>query len=353
MPKIKVLVVFANPRNTDRLRLEAEDRAIQHAIRRGRYRDNIEVTRCHAATIHDVRQSLLDEAFQIVHISGHGSNTGLVLEDDAGNENIIPQKALAALFKVYSPPLQCVILNACYSISQGKLISLGVPFTIAMEGPVDDEAAIEFSRGFYDAIGAGRSIDFAYGEGQRTVALAVSDAQFISKMLRKRGKYLPGSEEFPFDEGVLALLNLQKEKCRRKHVAVNTSHLLLALLEIHNGVAERALDTLRPDLATQLHSQLEQYIVQLPSMSGVKPYSKNFRWEDLPAVQKAWQWAQKDGGKKVTEKHLLLGILGAEESATLQSLRRRLGNDLPRLVQIVQDIPDEAPGTPGIDTFLQ
>src|SRR5713226_3849847 len=172
MSKIKVLVIFANPRNTNSLRLGAEDRAIQQAIRRSRYRDNIELTRCHAATIHDLRQSLLDEAFQIVHVSGHGLNRGLVLEDEVGNEYIVPQKALAGLFKVYSPPLQSVILNACYSISQGKLISLGVPFTIAMEGPIDDRAAIEFSRGFYDAIGAGRSIDFAYGEGCRTVELA-------------------------------------------------------------------------------------------------------------------------------------------------------------------------------------
>lgn len=194
MSKIKVLVVFANPRNTNPLRLGTEDRAIQQAIRRSRYRDTIEITKCHAATIHDIRQSLLDEIFQIVHISGHGIHQGLVLEDDLGNEKIIPQKALADLFKVYSPPLQCVILNACYTISQGKLISFGVPFTIAMEGPIDDEGAIEFSRGFYDAIGAGRAIDFAYGEGQRTVALSVPNAQFLSKMLRKRTKSLQINE---------------------------------------------------------------------------------------------------------------------------------------------------------------
>ncbi len=189
MSKIKVLVVFANPRNTPSLRLGAEDRAIQQAIRRGRYRENIELTRCHAATVHDLRQALLDDEFQIAHISGHGINQGLVLEDERGNEHLVPQKALAALFKVYSPPLQCIMLNACYSLSQGRAISLGVPFTIAMEGTIDDEAAIEFSRGFYDAIGAGRPIDFAYGEGCRTVALTLPNTQFLSKMLRQRMKH--------------------------------------------------------------------------------------------------------------------------------------------------------------------
>lgn len=179
----------------------------------------------------------------------------------------------------------------------------------------------------------------------------------IEAIRKKRGKYLFGFEEFTLDEGMLALLNLQKEQCQRKNVAVNTAHLLLALLEIRNGVAQRAFDALKkPDLdATTLHSRLEQYIVQYPSMSDVKPYPKNFQWEDLPAVQKAWQWAQKDGGRKVTEKHLLLGILEAEDSGTLQSLRRRLGDDLHRLVQIVQDTPNEALGplgTPWIEKYL-
>jgi len=188
MSKIKVLVVFANPHTTPSLRLGAEDRAIQQAIRRSRYRENIELMRCHAATVHDLRQALLDDEFQIAHISGHGINQGLVLEDERGNEYLVPQKALAALFKVYRPPLQCIILNACYSLSQGRVISLSVPFTIAMEGTIDDEAAIEFTRGFYDAIGAGRPIDFAYGEGCRSVALTLPNAQFLSKMLRQRTK---------------------------------------------------------------------------------------------------------------------------------------------------------------------
>ena len=167
------------------------DRSVRRAPRPGRYRgsDNLG-SLCHApATVHDLRQALLDDEFQIAHISGHGINQGLVLEDERGNEHLVPQKALAALFKVYSPPLQCIMLNACYSLSQGRAISLGVPFTIAMEGTIDDEAAIEFSRGFYDAIGAGRPIDFAYGEGCRTVALTLPNTQFLSKMLRQRMKH--------------------------------------------------------------------------------------------------------------------------------------------------------------------
>ncbi len=64
-----------------------------------------------------------------------------------------------------------------------------------MEGPVDDDAAIEFSRGFYDAIGAGRAIDFAYGEGCRTVDLTTPNTLFISKMLKRRSGRLRPPEK--------------------------------------------------------------------------------------------------------------------------------------------------------------
>lgn len=183
--QVEVLIVFANPRGTDALRLGSEDRAIRQSIKLSRYRDNISLTTCHAATVHDLRRALLEGSYQVVHISGHGTDTGLVLEDELGGQYIVPQHALADLFGAYSPPLKCVVLNACFSISQGELTSMSVPFTVAMEGSIGDEAAIEFSRGFYDAIGAGKDIEFAYQEGCRTARLAAPDSQFISNIIKQ------------------------------------------------------------------------------------------------------------------------------------------------------------------------
>lgn len=187
--QIRVLVVFANPRGTDPLRLGEEERAIKESIKLSRSRDNILLTTCHASTVHDLRRNLLEQNFEIIHISGHGANTGLVLENESGCPYFVPQQALAELFQVYSPPVQCVILNACFSLSQGQLTSLSVPFTIAMEGSISDKAAIEFSRGFYDAIGAGRDIEFAYEEGCRAVKLSAPGTQFISRLMKNTSKF--------------------------------------------------------------------------------------------------------------------------------------------------------------------
>lgn len=190
--RLPVLVVFANPRGTSALRLGEEDRAITEAVRRSKQRDDITLTKCHAATVHDLSRSLLDEEFRIVHVSGHGTHSGLVLEENDGSRFVVPQTALAKLFSAYASPngpLECVILNACYSVSTGTLASLGTPYTIAMEGPISDQAAVEFSRGFYDAIGAGKDITFAYEEGCRRVELAAPGTQFVSRLLRLGESY--------------------------------------------------------------------------------------------------------------------------------------------------------------------
>lgn len=81
---MKVLVVFANPRGTDTLRLGEEDRVIQECIRRCKNRDRIQLTIRHAVTVDDIRRTLLDDAFDIIHFSGHGTGRGLAFEDGGG-----------------------------------------------------------------------------------------------------------------------------------------------------------------------------------------------------------------------------------------------------------------------------
>jgi hypothetical protein len=63
-----------------------------------------------------------------------------------------------------------------------------------MNGPISDKAAIEFSRGFYDAIGAGKDIPFAYEEGCRRVDLAAPGTQFKSKLLRAGENFVATSD---------------------------------------------------------------------------------------------------------------------------------------------------------------
>jgi hypothetical protein len=182
----RVLAIFANPRGTDTLRLGAEDRVLRECVRLSRNRDLIQLDVRHAAQIHDVRRALLDSDYDIVHFSGHGTAAGLVLENESGDARLVPPAALAELLSAYSPPIECVLLNACYTTDQGGLLAGAIPHVISMDQAVSDEGAIEFSRGFYDAIGAGKDIAFAFQEGCRTIRLIGLPDGPIPSMFERR-----------------------------------------------------------------------------------------------------------------------------------------------------------------------
>ena len=186
MDKVKVLAIFANPKGSSSLRLGAEDRVIHECLSLGKYREKVMLHVIHAATIHDVRRALLQEDYDIIQFSGHGTGKGLAFETRLGEGHLIPQEAFATFISAYSPPVRCAILNACYSREQGRLLSPRVPYTIVTDAPISDEGAIEFTRGFYDAIAAGKNIQFAYQEGCRTMKLMGHPASEVPLLLRDK-----------------------------------------------------------------------------------------------------------------------------------------------------------------------
>jgi hypothetical protein len=126
-----------------------------------------------AATIEDLRRALLAGDFEIVQFSGHGDANHLIFETGDGKASPAPLSAMAELIEKYSC-IQCVILNACETAK--TLMTPISPITVGMDKTVSDTASIEFARAFYDTLAAGRSIDFAIGEGITAVKLKRLDA---------------------------------------------------------------------------------------------------------------------------------------------------------------------------------
>jgi hypothetical protein len=149
--KEKVLILAALP---DRLRLDKEIREIEEAIKRAVKRDSFEIKIRTAVRTQDIRRALAEEKPQIVHFCGHGIEDGsLVLEDDGGNHLPVSPIALAALFKLHTEYIKCVLLNACYSALLAEAISKHINYVIGMNQPIEDRAAIVFAQGFYDGLG--------------------------------------------------------------------------------------------------------------------------------------------------------------------------------------------------------
>jgi CHAT domain-containing protein len=154
-------MLAANPKNTPSLRLQEEEREIKERLRLSGY-GKVPINSAVAVRPRDIQQALLDFRPQVVHFSGHGTNQdGLVLENNLGEEKLIDSNALALLFELFSNHVECIVLNACYSTVQAESIARHINYVVGMNTAIGDIAAVEFSVGFYAALGAGETFELS------------------------------------------------------------------------------------------------------------------------------------------------------------------------------------------------
>jgi len=188
---ITILFLAADPGDATRLRIGEEFREIQEKLKlskfRNRFRLKLPQLSVRAA---DISQALLDTEPQIVHFSGHGATTGaLCFENQQGQTHLVQSDALAALYEQFSNEVNCVLLNACYSETQAKAIAEYIEYVIGMNKAFGDKAAIAFAIGFYQALGAGRTIEDAFKLGCVQIRLQ-GISEHLTPVLIKNGQIL-------------------------------------------------------------------------------------------------------------------------------------------------------------------
>ncbi len=180
----RILILASNPKGPLVLDLDREIRDIREGLRRSQNRDQFDIEARGAVRPIDLRRAMLEVEPQIVHFCGHGSGEdGLVLEDDKGNEHFINSEALSGLFEQFSDKVECILLNACYSEVQADALIQHINYVIGMSREIRDDAAIAFSIGFYDSIGAGRSVESAYKLGCSSIQMELSSPSTQSRKL--------------------------------------------------------------------------------------------------------------------------------------------------------------------------
>lgn len=170
--RVRVLVVLANPRGTDSLRLMAVEQKIFEGFEQFRGRGKLLARVLPASTIHDVWDELRTGRYEVIHFWGNGTGHGLALEDERGEAQTVPYKALARLLDAHSPPLECAVLDASYTSGFGAEVSFAIPYVIRMRTAISDLAATKFARGFYGALAAGMDYESAFAAGKSEIALA-------------------------------------------------------------------------------------------------------------------------------------------------------------------------------------
>lgn len=168
---IKLLILAANPRDTDPLRLGQEVRMIESRVRSSSGASRFEIRSAWAVTADELMYQLNSFEPNIVHFVGHGNEDGeIVLEDESGHSRPLSPAVLRVVFANFRQ-LQVAVLNACYSAAQARSLAEQVDVVIGMRHAVEDDTAVEFSASLYRAIGFGRSVEDAFSQAVSAVLL--------------------------------------------------------------------------------------------------------------------------------------------------------------------------------------
>jgi hypothetical protein len=162
-----VLYLAASPRNMPPLRSDLEMRKVKEKLQRSKERDRYRIEPCLAARFDDISQALIDYEPQVVHFSGHGDRNGnLCVEDEYGDSDSVTPEGLAELFGQHRSTIRCVVVNACHSVRLAEALATRIDHVVGMRYQIGDEAAIQFSVGFYLALFAGWSAPDAFVRGR-------------------------------------------------------------------------------------------------------------------------------------------------------------------------------------------
>lgn len=148
---------------------------------------NLEIVRPQAPTLAALRQACSEQDCHVLHFMGHGGSMPgradrvLFFETEDGHSH--PVRGVDLVNKLSDfPTVRLVVLNACESAAlpdetgidplssvASSLVLGGMPAVVAMQFPISDQAAITFSRAFYQRLAAGDPVDASVAEGRQAV----------------------------------------------------------------------------------------------------------------------------------------------------------------------------------------
>jgi esterase/lipase superfamily enzyme len=170
--KCDVLLLAANPKGTDPLKLQEEADLIRASLRENRSGREYVVQIQQATRVEELSRYLLEYQPIIVHFAGHGSSTGeIILENNQNQMQQVTPEALANLFATLEQQIECVVLNNCFSLEMADALVKHVRCTIGMSGKIDDRSAVTFSGAFYRGLSFGQGYYRSFEQGRAQIQL--------------------------------------------------------------------------------------------------------------------------------------------------------------------------------------
>jgi hypothetical protein len=197
-----VLAMIASPSDQALLDIAREKQRLVDALHPLEQRGLVKLRWVEGQTVQALHQALLQRDWHIFHFIGHGGMDPrlqegvLALANERGMTHLLSATDLGRLLALHHP-LRLVVLNACqgalgnkrdlFSSTAATLASKGIPAVLAMQYDISDQAAIEFTRGFYGALAAGISVDGAVTHARAAISVgARKSLEWVTPVLYLR-----------------------------------------------------------------------------------------------------------------------------------------------------------------------
>lgn len=188
---LRILGMTASPRGLPELKVAEEQARLTQVLAPLQTRGLVELDWVPGQTWRELQAAMQRGPWHIFHYIGHADfvpslgEGALALADEEGELRLLHASQLARLLASQTG-LRLAVLNACkgargdegrpFSSLASVLVRRGLPAVIAMQYAITDEAAIEFSRGFYGALANQYPVDAALGEARKAMSLSRSDS---------------------------------------------------------------------------------------------------------------------------------------------------------------------------------
>ena len=196
---LEVLVIRSEPSDFPSLDLQAEWTEVADSLDELRRAGSLAVTELAVATLDELRCTLGQRDFHVLHYMGHGgvSKEGvgvLWFTGQAGAGVPVTGEDLGVMLHDHRS-LRLAVVNACeagrtdpvdaFAGVAETLVRRGIPAVVAMQFEITDQAAAKFAPALYGALAAGHTVDTAVAEARKAI-YTVSPLEWATPVLYLR-----------------------------------------------------------------------------------------------------------------------------------------------------------------------
>lgn len=159
--QVRLALLVTNPERHAPLQTGIEARDIQKAIESTPNAAKFEVKIVLAPTFDDLIDNLNQFDPRILHFSGHGGGSALLLDNErAGKDGgeVLDFDMAAKLLRATAANIKLLVLAACDTVAGADCLLTPGRAIIAMSDSIEDEAACAFSARLYKSLASGASI---------------------------------------------------------------------------------------------------------------------------------------------------------------------------------------------------